>query len=160
MAYNSDIKMAFVSTNTICQGEQVANLWENLFKSGIHIDFAHRTFRWDSEANLKAHVHCIIVGFSYSKSSKQRIIYTGDEVIETNNINAYLLDGPDIFVGSRNTPLSPVPMLGIGNKPVDGGNYLFTKEEMDEFILAEPESAQYFRPFYGAVEFIHQKPRY
>lgn len=160
MAYNSDIKMAFVSTNTICQGEQVANLWENLFKSGIHIDFAHRTFRWDSEANLKAHVHCIIVGFSYSKNSKTRIIYTGDEVIETNNINAYLLDGPDIFVGSRNTPLSPVPMLGIGNKPVDGGNYLFTKEEMDEFILAEPESAQYFRPFYGAVEFIHQKPRY
>ena len=160
MAYNSDIRMAFVSTNTICQGEQVANLWEKLFEFGIHIDFAHRTFHWDSEANLKAHVHCIIVGFSYSKSLRSKFIYTSEEAIEATNINAYLIDGPNIFVGSRNIPLSPVPMLGIGNKPVDGGNYLFTKEEMDEFISVEPRSAQYFRPFYGAVEFIHQKPRY
>lgn len=160
MAYNSEIRMAFVSTNTICQGEQVANLWEKLFEFGIHIDFAHRTFHWDSEANIKAHVHCIIVGFSYSKKTRSKFIYTGEEAIKATNINAYLIDGPNIFVGSRNIPLSPVPMLGIGNKPVDGGNYLFTKEEMDEFIVAEPQSAQYFRPFYGAVEFIHQKPRY
>lgn len=154
------IRTAFVSTNTICQGEQVANLWEKLYNLGVHIDFAHRTFRWDSEANLKAHVHCIIVGFSYCKINSPNRIFDGDRIIEANNINAYLIDGPNVFVGSSNVPLSKVPLLGIGNKPVDGGNYLFTKEEKDDFIKAEPLSAKYFRPFYGAVEFIHQRPRY
>lgn len=157
---NTSIRTAFVSTNTICQGEQVANLWEGLYCSGVHIDFAHRTFRWDSEANLKAHVHCIIVGFSRCDLKSPKLIFEGDSVIEAKNINAYLIDGPNVFIGSRNAPLSSVPMLGIGNKPVDGGNYLFTKEEMEDFIRLEPQSEQYFRPFYGAVEFIHQKPRY
>lgn len=156
----SQIRAAFVSTNTICQGEQVANLWEKLFESGVHIDFAHRTFRWDSEANNKAHVHCIIVGFSLCNGVAKKKIYEGASVIDAENINAYLIDGANVFIGSRNLPLSSVPAIGIGNKPVDGGNYLFTREEMEEFIQAEPQSSQYFRPFYGAVEFIHQKPRY
>ncbi len=156
---NPDSKAAFVSTNSICQGEQVANLWEKLFKQGVHINFAHRTFRWDSEASLKAHVHCIIVGFGY-KDVEQRMIFDGERAMQAENINAYLLDAPDVFVGSRQHPLSDVPEIGIGNKPIDGGYYLFEREEMESFIKQEPLSASFFRPFYGAVEFIHQKPRY
>ena len=156
------IKTALVSTNSICQGEQVANLWEPLMQDGIVINFAHRTFRWDSEAKIKAHVHCVIVGLGCEdeKDKKDKIIFDNDKTIRANHINAYLIDGPDVFVGSRNQPLCDVPQIGIGNKPIDGGNYLFEREEMEDFIKQEPKSEQYFRPWYGAVEFIHQKPRY
>ena len=152
-------RAALVSTNSICQGEQVANLWQKLFDDGIRINFAYRTFRWDSEASLKAHVHCIIVGFSYQQV-KPCFIYDGDRKIEAANINAYLTDAPDVFVSSRQHPLFQVPEIGIGNKPIDGGNYLFTKEQMDEFIKQEPKSSRYFKPWYGSEEFIHQRPRY
>ena len=152
-------KAALVSTNSICQGEQVANLWESLFADGIRINFAHRTFRWDSEASLKAHVHCIIVGFSYQDVSP-KVLYDGERKNEVANINAYLIDAPNVFVGSRQHPLFHVPEIGIGNKPIDGGNYLFSKEEKDEFIKIEPKSAPYFRPYYGAEEFINRKSRY
>jgi hypothetical protein len=104
-------------------------------------------------------VHCIIVGVSYC-NNKPYTIYDGDRIINSNNINAYLLDAPNIFVGSREKPLHDVPEIGIGNKPIDGGNYLFDKEEMETFISAEPQSATYFHPYYGAYEFIHRKPRY
>ena len=153
------VKTALVSTNSICQGEQVANLWEPLMQDGIVINFAHRTFRWDSEAKIKAHVHCVIVGFSY-EDKKDKLLFDNEEVIHANHINAYLIDGPDVFVGSRSKPLCDVPEIGIGNKPIDGGNYLFEREEMEEFIKLEPKSEPFFRPWYGAVEFIHQKPRY
>ncbi len=307
-------KAAFVSTNSICQGEQVANLWQSLMEDGLRIDFAHRTFRWDSESNSKAHVHCVIVGFSaerpvqtnspskirggqgalttatehvmntsdmkdlrrqlrsngtpaegalwnilkgrqieglqfrrqysvghyildfycpalklaieldgdyhYYGANPERdmardrdllqtygiktlhfenkvvfnqpqaivnsiikvqrevnapqpplslegepitpacVIYDGKRVIKTNHINAYLMDAPDVFVGSRNLPLCDVPPIGIGNKPIDGGNYLFTKEQMEDFCKVEPKAAQYFKLWYGSEEFIHQKPRY
>ena len=156
---DTQIKAALVSTNSICQGEQVANLWEPLMRDGIIINFAHRTFRWDSEATIKAHVHCIIVGFSY-EDKKDKVLFDNGIVIHVNHINAYLIDGDDVFVGSRNKPLCDVPEIGIGNKPIDGGNYLFEKEEMEAFIKLEPKSEQYFLPWYGAVEFIHQKPRY
>ena len=159
MKINRDCRAAFVSTNSICQGEQVANLWEKLYEDGIQLNFAHRTFRWDSEASLKAHVHCIIVGFSY-KSYEPKTIFDGERIIQAQNINAYLLDAPNVFVGSRQHPLFDVPEIGIGNKPIDGGNYLFEEEEMKVFISQEPASAPYFHPYYGAVEFIHQKPRY
>lgn len=152
-------RAALVSTNSICQGEQVANLWQPLMADGLQINFAHRTFRWDSEATLKAHVHCIVVGFSYY-DNKDRIIYDAEKTIKANNINAYLLDASNVFVGSRELPLINVPEIGIGNKPIDGGNYLFDKEEMEEFIKTEPQSAKYFHPYYGAFEFIHRQPRY
>ena len=158
---NSNIKAALVSTNSICQGEQVANLWQALMDDGLSIDFAHRTFRWDSESNQKAHVHCIIVGFSKNDyKDKDCWIYDNDKIIKASHINAYLMDAPDVFIQSRSKPLCDIPMIGIGNKPIDGGNYLFTKVEMEEFIKAEPLSAQYFKPWYGSEEFIHQKPRY
>ena len=156
------IKTALVSTNSICQGEQVANLWQPLMQDGIVIDFAHRTFRWDSEAALKAHVHCIIVGFSFNdkKNKMDKLIFDNDKVIKVHHINGYLIDGPDVFVDSRSKPLCDVPEIGIGNKPIDGGNYLFEQDEMEEFIKQEPRAEQYFRLWYGAVEFLHQKPRY
>ena len=155
-------QIAFVSTNSICQGEQVANLWHPLVENGLRINFAHRTFRWDSEASLKAHVHCVIVGFSRKdeKEPSEFLIYDNDKVIRASHINAYLMDAPDVFIESRVAPLCDVPWIGIGNKPIDGGNYLFTKEEMEEFIKQEPLSAQYFKPWYGSEEFIHQNPRY
>lgn len=155
-------QIAFVSTNSICQGEQVANLWHPLVENGLRINFAHRTFRWDSEASLKAHVHCVIVGFS-RKDEKEPIgflIYDNDKVIRASHINAYLMDAPDVFIESRVAPLCDVPWIGIGNKPIDGGNYLFSEEERDAFIKEEPLSAQFFRPYYGAEEFINRKPRY
>ena len=152
-------RAALVSTNSICQGEQVANLWQKLFDDGIRINFAYRTFRWDSEASLKAHVHCIIVGFSYQQV-KHCFIYDSDKKIESANINAYLIDGPNTFIESRQMPLCDVPDIGIGNKPIDGGYYLFNEEEKNEFINKEPASSKYFRPFLGATEFLHQKPRY
>ena len=159
MKRNPSCRAALVSTNSICQGEQVANLWEKLFEQGIRINFAHRTFRWDSEASLKAHVHCVIVGFSY-KQHTPCYIYEGDRRSEAKNINAYLIDAPNAFVGSRQKPLCDVPDIGIGNKPIDGGQYLFSEEERNEFIKKEPASSVFFHPFLGATEFIHQTPRY
>ena len=159
MRIDSQCRAALVSTNSICQGEQVANLWQPLMENGLQINFAHRTFRWDSEASLKAHVHCVIVGFSYQKKGS-RYIYDGDRKNEVDNINGYLTDAPTVFVNGRQKPLSDIPEIGIGNLPIDGGNYLFEKEEMVEFIKTEPQSAKYFRPWYGSVEFLHQKPRY
>ena len=160
MQANPAIRAALVSTNSVSQGEQVANLWQPLVEvQGVSIDFAHRTFRWDSEATLKAHVHCVIIGFSIGGHG-ERVIYDGERRFEASHINAYLLDAPDVFVGSRQHPICDVPEIGIGNKPIDGGYYLFEKEEMQEFIKQEPKSAQYFRPWYGAQEFIHRKPRY
>ena len=159
MKVNPQTRAALVSTNSICQGEQVANLWQKLFDDGININFAQRTFRWDSEASLKAHVHCIVVGFSYQQVSP-RFIYDGERKIEAKNINAYLADAPDVFIYGRQKPLCDIPEIGIGNLPIDGGNYLFTKEQMEEFIKQEPNSAQYFKPWFGSEEFIHQKPRY
>lgn len=154
------IRTALVSTNSVSQGESVANLWKPLFADGVHIDFAYRTFRWDSEAKSKAHVHCVIIGFSTAVNPAERRIYSGERYQVAKNINGYLLDGDNVFIESRNKPLCNVPEIGIGNKPIDGGFYLFEKEEMEDFIKREPSSKRHFRPWYGAREFINQKPRY
>lgn len=154
------IRTALVSTNSITQGEQVAILWKNLFENGVHIDFAHRTFIWESEASIKAHVHCVIVGFSKAQNNAPKRLFDNGVAKVVNNINGYLVDSEDIFIESRNKPLCDVPEIGIGNKPVDDGNYLFTKEEMEDFIAQEPAAISYFHPFYGAREFINQQPRY
>jgi hypothetical protein len=156
----TEIRAALVSTNSVTQGEAVANLWKPLFEAGVHIDFAHRTFRWDSEAKIKAHVHCVIVGFSTAPNTAQKVIYTAERPQLVQNINGYLLDAADIFVESRNKPICDVPEIGIGNKPIDGGNYLFTKDEMEEFLKAEPAAAKWFKPWYGSQEFINRCPRY
>lgn len=160
MMAGTAIRSALVSTNSVSQGESVANLWKPLFDTGVHIDFAHRTFRWDSEAKIKAHVHCVIIGFSVSPNAKARLLFTDGRYQEVSNINGYLLNAENVFIESRNKPICDVPEIGIGNKPIDGGFYLFEKDAMEEFIKKEPASKKYFRPWYGAREFINCKPRY
>jgi hypothetical protein len=159
---DTQIRCALVSTNSITQGGSVANLWKPLMEEyGVHIDFAWRTFRWDSEASIKAHVHCVVIGFSTAPNSKQKIIYDSSAVAKTaTNINGYLIDSPNVAIESRKHPLCSIPEVGIGNKPIDGGFYLFSKEEKDAFIKEEPLSEMLFRPWYGAQEFINNKPRY
>ena len=156
----TSIRAALVSTNSVTQGEAVANLWKPLFESGVHIDFAHRTFRWDSEAKIKAHVHCVIVGFSTAPNPAPKTLFTSERAQVVQNINGYLLDADNVFVESRSKPLCDVPEIGIGNKPIDGGNYLFTKEEMEEFLKVEPAAEKWFKPWYGSQEFINRCPRY
>ena len=152
-------RAALVSTNSICQGEQVANLWQKLFDDGIRINFAYRTFRWDSEASLKAHVHCIIVGFSYQQV-KPCFIYDGDRKIETANINAYLIDGPDVFISSRNQPICSIPPLLTGSQRIDNDLFMFKEDSKIEFLKVEPTSEKYFHKWYGADEFINRRPRW
>ena len=152
---------ALVSTNSITQGEQVAILWKTLAKMGIRIDFAYRTFRWDSEAEIKAHVHCVIVGFSCSESVKEKTIYLNDsQSIAVSNINGYLIDSPDVFVESRKVPLSQVPEMLFGSMPNDGGNFILSEEEVAVMKSKYPESEKFIKKFLGAEEFINNKKRY
>lgn len=157
----TNIRTAFVSTNSITQGEQVAGVWKPIFERfGIHIDFAHRTFRWDSEASLKAHVHCVIVGFSITPNIHERRLFTSERVQIAENINAYLLDAPDVFIDSRSTSICDVPQMVYGNKPTDGGFLFLTAEERDELLQKEPETEKFVRQIYGASEYINNKARY
>ena len=161
MMVDADIRSALVSTNSVCQGETVANLWKPLFATGVHIDFAHRTFIWDSEAKVKAHVHCVIVGFSIAPFYAPKVIYTSERPQIVNNINAYLLDGENIFVENCSKPIyKNAPQARSGNKPIDDGNYLFEENEMLDFIKVEPQAQKFFRPWIGAYEFINRKNRY
>ena len=161
---DTKIACALVSTNSICQGEQAAILWKPIFDLGIHIDFAHNTFRWDNEAADKAHVFCIIVGFSFEGHPKKLYIHKTPDSVESliypKNINAYLVDSPDVFVWNRSKPICSVPTIHIGNKPVDDGNYIFTNEEKEKFLKAEPQAKPYFHPFIGAQEFLHSEKRW
>ncbi len=160
MQANHTIQAALVSTNSIAQGEQPAILWNALYGENMHIDFAYRTFRWDSEATLKAHVHCVIIGFSGGEE-KSKFVFNESGVRETvKNINPYLINSSNTIIESRSTPLCDVPEIGIGNKPIDDGNYLFKPDEMAAFIAKEPKSEKYFHPWYGADEFINNRPRY
>ena len=156
----TSIRAALVSTNSVTQGEAVANLWKPLFESGVHIDFAHRTFRWDSEAKIKAHVHCVIVGFSTAPNATPKMLFTSERAQVVQNINGYLLDADNVFVESRSKPICDVPKIGIGNMPLDGGFYLFTKDEVDEFLKEEPQAEKWFRPWVGSHEFINRYFRY
>ncbi len=160
MLANTKITAAFVSTNSITQGEQVAAVWKPLFdRFGIHIHFAHRTFKWGNEANSKALVYCVIVGLGATNIGTKTIFENG-QIKQAKNINAYLVDADDVFVESRTKPLCNAPEIGIGNKPIDGGYYLFTEEEMADFITEEPQSQEFFRPWFGANEFLYNKKRF
>ena len=162
MMQGTTIKAALVSTNSITQGEQVASIWKplkDLFN--LQINFAYQTFRWDSEASLKAHVHCVIVGFSCYNTNKPKTIYTsGEQTIAAENINGYLVNADDIFVESRNKSLCDIPPMIYGSKPVDGGFFLMKEEEKNEILAKEPHLAKYIRQIYGAEEYINNKKRY
>jgi len=159
LVHNTKTRAALVSTNSITQGEQVAAIWKPLKELfDIHIDFAYRTFRWDSEATLKAHVHCVIIGFSNVNVPK--VIYDNDKQKSATNINAYLTDAPDVYVESRSNPICYVPQMVYGNKPVDGGFLFLTKEERDDILKKEPQIEKYIKRVYGSVEYINNKERY
>ena len=153
------IHAAFVSTKSITQGDQATILWKPLCNEGVHINFAYRSFRWENEAKKKAQVFCVIVGFSYV-DDKNKFLDNGGVKASAERINPYLVDAPDIFVESRTMPLCDVQEIGIGNKPIDGGHYLFQKDEMEAFLKVEPAAKMYFRPWFGTQEFINRAPRY
>ncbi len=157
---NYNIRAALVSTNSITQGESVSILWKPLFESGLHIDFAYRTFIWDSEASIKAHVHCVIVGFSRAVNNKQKIIYSGENAIPANNINGYLFDAENIFIEKRMKPLCNVPEIALGGQAIDGGFLILTEEEKEEFLEKEPQASPFFRHYMMGKDFIDRKPRY
>lgn len=158
---NSYIRVAFVSTNSITQGEQVASVWEPLYKRfGIHINFAHKTFIWDSEANLKAHVHCVIVGFSTLFIPKQKKLFAGDRMRTVKEINPYLIEAPTTFIKSRSKPLCNVPEMTTGNRPADGGHLIIEADDYETFIMNEPKAIKYIKKLTGAVEYINHKDRY
>jgi len=159
----TSICVGFVSTNSISQGEQVGILWNELFSQGIRIHFAHRTFAWESEARAKAHVHVVIIGFGRGNSRDKRLYqYENGSATVTHprNISPYLVEGPNMAVVNRETPLCDVPEIGIGNKPIDGGYYLFSETEKADFVRLEPQSAPFFRPWVGADEFINGYTRW
>ena len=163
MTQSSKTRCAFVSTNSITQGEQVVAVWQPLFERfGIQIDFAYRTFRWDSESDSKAHVHCVIVGFSSSRhvKSQKKIYTTASQFTVVSNINPYLIDADNVWIDSRSKPLCDVPAMSSGGKPVEGGHLIFTEKEKNEFLEIEPSAAQYFRSFMSSDDYINNHPRW
>jgi hypothetical protein len=158
-------RCAFVSTNSITQGEQVGVLWGWLLAQGIHIHFAHRTFSWNNEARGKAAVHCVIIGFGL-EDRPGKVIYEYDDIkgdphaVPVANINPYLVDGPDVVLPRRSSPICNVPNIGIGSQAIDDGNYLFTSAEKQTFVELEPHSEKWFHRWLGSVEFLNNHERW
>jgi very-short-patch-repair endonuclease len=175
-SHASRARAAFVSTNSICQGEQVGVLWSWMLAQGIKIHFAHRTFSWSNEARGVAAVHCVIVGFMHpapaggrgagGEGLPPRIIYDYEDIkgepqaITARNINPYLVDAPDIFLERRSRPISAVPEMKFGNQPIDGGHLILTPAERDELLRQEPQAKKWLRLFLGADEYINGQQRY
>ncbi len=159
------VKIAFVSTNSITQGEQVGVLWSELLRQGVKIHFAHRTFSWSNEARGMAAVHCVIIGFALHDTSRKTIydypdLNSAPHARTVTNINPYLVDAPDVLLPKRNEPLSNVPQMRYGSKPVDGGHLLLTNEEKAELLAAEPNAKKYIKRFLGADEFLYNIDRW
>ena len=156
------IQAAFVSTNSICQGESVLNFWKYLIqKCDIKINYAYTTFVWNSESDNQAKVHCVIVGFSRVNNVKEKRLYDeGGSYIVCKNISPYLTDGENYFIETRSTPLCEVPPMRFGSMPRDGGGFILTAEERKELIKKEPLAEQWIRPYIGATEFLNRKERY
>ncbi|WP_308028486.1 class I SAM-dependent DNA methyltransferase [Neisseria bergeri] len=167
MAQHPQVQTAFVSTNSICQGQQVEILWGSLLKQGIEIHFAHRTFQWTSQAAGKAAVHCIIVGFRQKpQMPSEKTLYDYPDIKgeplkhAAANINPYLIDAPDLIIAKRRSQISGENEMCKGNQPTDGGNLILSTDEKEALIAAEPLAEQYIRPFVGAEEFINGKTRW
>ena len=158
---NTRVRTAFVSTNSITQGEQVAAVWKPLYdRFGIHIDFAWRTFIWNSESNEKAHVHCVIIGFSCLDNNYMKNLYELSSPKMVKDINPYLVEGKPVFIEARRKPICDVPVFVRGSQPTDDGNFILTAEEKDEFLAKEPQAEKFLRPFMMGKDFIDRKPRY
>ena len=154
------IKVAFVSTNSICQGAQIEPVWKKLIQFyNIKINFAYRNIIWDNEFSNKAKVNCVIIGFSVHNSTISKI-YNGNKIISCKNISPYLIDSENIFIKNRTKPICNVPEMDYGNMPNDGGHFIFTQEEKDKFLTEEPQSKRFFKIFQGADDYIHGNVRY
>ena len=164
MQVNPVVKAALVSTNSITQGEQVAVLWKPLFEQyGIHFDFAYCTFRWDSEADIKAHVHCVIIGFSrllHAEQPTKRIYISDMQSIPATNINGYLLDAPDIWIEKRSKPICNAEQMVYGSEPREGGYLILSEEERTELLEESPFAEKWVKRFVGSEDFLNDKIRY
>ncbi|HIV54429.1 MAG TPA: N-6 DNA methylase [Candidatus Anaerobiospirillum stercoravium] len=160
MAQEPHIKTAFVATNSICQGTSITNLWAPLLQGGSEIIFAHRSFLWHSDAIDQAHVYCVIIGLTHQTTKGPKFIFSNQEVITTEHINAYLMEGEDTFIYDRHTPLCPSPIGLSGCQRLDDNHYIFTTEEKNEFLQLEPQAAPYFKRWYGSKELLQGKIRY
>ena len=161
MDSNTSIQSALVSTNSIVQGDQAGILWEYMFDRRFEINFAYRTFKWSNAAKGKAAVHCVIISVAKEGNwRKPRTIF--DELVasEVAQINQYLIDAPNVIIKARSHPICDVPEIGMGNQPIDDGNYLFTYDEMIDFLSKEPGANKFFHPWYGSQEFIDKEQRY
>ena len=160
----TSIRTAFVATNSITQGEQVAAVWQPVMERfGAHIDFAYPSFRWDNEASDNAHVHCVIVGFSCDPAlakAKRKKLFAQEGCKEVDNINAYLVAANNEFINNRKLPLCDVPLMTTGNRPADGGFLIIEQEDYDDFIAKEPDAVPFIKKFVGSTEFINNKKRY
>lgn len=165
LSATGDIRCAFVSTNSITQGEQAGLLWPLLLSKGMHIQFAHRTFQWNNEARGVAAVHCVIIGFGMNNAGVKRLFDYGDirgepHELTAANINPYLVDAPDVVVSNRSEPLCPVPRMSWGNKPTDGGHFILSPEERDALLSVEPAAARFVRRYMSGGDFINGDERY
>lgn len=158
---NKKVISAFVSTNSISQGSSVFNLWKKLVeKYSLTINFAYTTFIWDSEASVKAHVHCVIVGFSFNNQTSKKFIFKDGIRYEASHINGYLIDGADTYIEKRSKPLCSVPSINLGGQAIDDGNLILTEEEQNNLVRKEPAIATYIRPYMMGKDFIDRKTRY
>jgi hypothetical protein len=162
---HSQTKVAFVSTNSITQGEQVAILWQPLLDAGVSIHFAHRTFSWTNEAKGKAAVHCVIIGFALHDTPNKTLFVYDDikgepHAVAAKNINPYLLDAPNLVVTARSAPICNVPEIVYGSKPTDGGYLFLTEDEKNILVQQEPQAEKWIKPFLGADEFLNNTKRY
>ena len=159
---DTQIKTAFVSTNSICQGESVGILWRHLFDTKkVEIQFAHQTFQWDSEASLKAHVHCVIIGFTVYHENTEKLLYSNGTMFRTKHINGYLMAAPNVFIQSRGKPLSPnMPTMSKGSQPTDGGNLILSEKEKNDIVKKYPDAKEFIKRYIGSDDFINNKYRY
>lgn len=160
---NTNTKCAFVSTNSITQGEQVPTLWKYLSEQGLEIDYSWRTFRWDSESTEKAHVHCVIIGFSHNSSShkKAKIVFDEDgNKNSANHINGYLIDATDVFIENRAKALCNVPKIVYGSMPIDDNHLILSKEEADAVITENPSNEKFIRKYVGGDELLNNGERF
>lgn len=156
----SRIQVAFVSTNSITQGEQVPIFWRQMLNMGIHIDFAYRTFRWDSEATMKAHVHCVIIGFSVLPEKKKRRLYTTENYQEVNNINPYLVDAPSVLIEGRSRSICNALPILYGSMPIDDGHLILGQEDVEKLLSENPNNQKFIKKYVGGAELIQGKKRW
>ena len=158
----TSVQAAFVSTNSITQGEQVPVLWKELLSLGAQINFAHRAFRWDSEASIKAHVHCVIIGFSISKTNNQpKILFDGEKYQLVGHINPYLVNAPDSIISSHSKPICPgIPQIYYGSMPIDDGHLILNHEDVEKIKAENPENEKYIRKYVGGDELLKAKDRW